>query len=119
MAFESRRLIFSQDELITAALDFCHHDRIALPDAEVEGVEFVSQADPALTLIFRVKGPMDIDQVTLSQAQLVNALALFCKRKEIPLPMSSEKQVHCEDGKIALQFEMLHRIPCEKSAALA
>ena len=119
MAFESRRLIFSQDELIAAALEFCRHDRIPLPDADVEGVEFVSQSDPALTLIFRVSCPMDIDRVTLSHAQLVSALALFCKSKEIPLPLSAEKQVRCENGKVALQFEMLHRIPCEKTAALA
>jgi len=65
MAFESRRLIFSQDELISAALDFCRHDRIALPDAEVEGVEFVSNAEPSLILLFRVKRPMDQDQVVL------------------------------------------------------
>ena len=117
MAFESRRLIFSQDELILAALDFCRHDRIALPDAEVEGVEFVSNAEPSLILLFRVKRPMDQDQVVLSGPQLINALARFCKSKEILLPLSCEKQVCCENGEITLQFEMRHRIACEKKIA--
>ena len=117
MAFESRRLIFFQDELISAALDFCRHDRIALPDAEVEGVEFVSNAEPSLILLFRVKRPMDQDQVVLSGPQLINALARFCKSMEIPLSLSCEKQVCCENGKITLQFEMRHRIACEKKIA--
>ncbi len=119
MAFESRRLVFSQEELISAALDFCHHDGIAVPAAEVEGVEFISHQDPSLALFFRVDCPMDPDQIVLSQEQLITALARFCKCKEILLPQYSEKQVRCEEGKIVLQIEMLHRIPCKKTAAIA
>ena len=119
MAFESRRLIFSQEELISAALEICHHDRIALPDAEVESVGFVSRDHPSLALCSRISGPMDPDRVVLSEEQLITALARFCKRKEIPLPRSCEKKVRCENGKIALQFEMSHRVSCEKITAIA
>jgi hypothetical protein len=118
MAFESRRLIFSEEELISAALEFCHHDRIPLPDAEVESVEYVSNEDPSLILHFRVSCPMELDQVVLSGEQLVTALAMFCKREEIPLPALSEKRVRCDNGKIALQFELMHRIRCNKSTAI-
>ncbi len=33
MSIETRRLTFSEQELIVAALDFCRHDRIAVPEA--------------------------------------------------------------------------------------
>ncbi|NQV40708.1 MAG: hypothetical protein HQ505_09330 [Nitrosopumilus sp.] len=119
MALESRRLIFSQEELISAALDYCHHDRIALPDAEIERVEFVPDEVPSLILSYRVSCPMEPDQVVLSGEQLIDAIARFCKRKEIPLPQSAKKRVQCEDGEFVLQFEMSHRIQCAKVAAIS
>lgn len=119
MASEFRRLIFSQDEMITAALDFCRYDRIRLPDAAVERIELSANQETSLTLYFRTSDPMDRDQIILSEGQLINALARFCKRQEIPLPLCSEKQVSCEQGNIALQFDMKHRIPCETNAASA
>jgi hypothetical protein len=119
MAFESRRLVFDQEELISAALDFCHHDRIPLPDAAVEHVEFITDGEPKLILFFRVGCPMEPDQIVLSGAQLVDALARFCKRKEIPLPRTPDKSLRCESGRVVLQFEMLHRIHCENAAVSA
>ncbi len=119
MAFESRRLIFSREEMISAALDYCRHDRIALPDAEIERVEFVADEVPSLILNYRVSCPMEPDQVALSGEQLIDAIARFCKRKEIPLPQSAKKRVQCENGEFVLQFEMSHRIRCDRIAAIA
>jgi hypothetical protein len=119
MALESRRLTFSQEELVSAALDYCRYDRIALPDAEIEHVEFVPNERPSLILNYRVSCPMEPDQVILSGEQLINAIARFCKRKEIPLPQSAKKRVRCENGEFVLQFEMSHRIRCAKVAAIS
>jgi len=37
-----RRLVFSHDELVSAALEHCHRERIAVPDADVETIELTN-----------------------------------------------------------------------------
>ncbi len=113
MALETRRLVFSREELISAALDFCRHGRIAVPEAEVERVELAQRPELTLVLSFRVNGPMDPDQLSLSGSQLVAALARFCKRNAIPLPRDPEKRLHCEDGKLSMLLQFEHRSRCK------
>ncbi len=109
MSIETRRLTFSEQELIVAALDFCRYDRIAVPEAEVERIEFAHGPEPSLVLSFRTGGPMDPDRVVLSAGQLVSALAEFCKRCAIPVLRHTEKHLRCEDGTLAMLFRIEHR----------
>lgn len=113
MAFESRYLVFSEDELVTAALDYCRHARIAVPEASVEQLVTSAGPEPSVTLRFRVDCPMDPDRIELTGKHLVEALVRFCGRHEIPLPRHSEKTLRCEDGNISMHLEIKHRARCK------
>ena len=116
MASETRRLVFSREELISATLDYCRHDGIAVPDAEIEQIELGPGAQPTLVLFFHVGQPMDLDRVALSADQLAAALARFCKRNDIPLPLHPEKKLRCEDGYLTMLCRIDHRSRCKMAA---
>jgi hypothetical protein len=117
MAFELRRLEFSPDELISAAIEYCRDDRIALPEAEVERVEIAPAPEPSLVMVFRVHRPMDPDTVALTASQLVSALARYCLRHAIPLPRAAEKRLQYVNGRLTMLFSIEHR--CRRKALVA
>ncbi len=116
MAYESRNIVFSEEELVSAALDYCRHARIAVPDASIEHLDISAAPEPSVVLRFRVGCPMDIDQIAVAGKPLVAALVRFCNQHEIPLPRNSEKILRCESGKITMHLEIKHRARCKAAA---
>ena len=57
-------------------------------------------------------------QFVRSADQLSEALARFCKRNDIPLPMHPEKQLRCEDGNLTMQCRIDHRSRCKLAASV-
>jgi len=108
MSIEMRSLLFSRAELIAATLEFCRREWIAVPAADIERIEIMPGGDQALALYFAVDGPMRADRITLSYRQLIAALSGFCRRHDIPLPRTPEKEIHCENGQLAMQYRIEH-----------
>jgi hypothetical protein len=118
MSVEMRRLVFSQDELVSAALEHCHRERIAVPDAEIETIELTNGINPSLTVYFQVASPLEQDRIEISGRSLISAMDGFCERHGIPLPRGNQKQLGCANGELAL-FYRVHRSPKFSSPAFA
>ena len=118
MSVEMRRLVFSRDKLVSAALEHCRRERIALPDADVETIEVTNGVNPSLTVHFNVASPLEADRVEISGRSLIAALDGFCERHGIPLPRGIQKQLGGANGELAM-FYRDHLSPRFNSPAFA
>ncbi len=116
MSVEMRRLVFSRDEVISAAFEFCRMQRIAVPDTALDGIEITPGYAPSLTLCFRARSPMDPDRVTLSNRQLTTAMEEYCRRQEIPISRHPEKGLRVVDGDLTMFYRIEHAGQCSFAA---
>jgi hypothetical protein len=118
MPTERRRIIFSDDEIVSAAISHCRSTGIALPDAEVEDLDIAMDGDCSLCLTFAVTSPEQVDELTLDPETLLSALIAFCRNRAIPIPRSASKRLEPMEGSLSMVFNMRRaRGSVRKSAA--
>lgn len=105
MPIERRRILFSDDEIVEAAIAHCKATGIALPNADVEDFHLDEQAGCALTLTFAVTSPAQVDELQLAADTLLNALVAFCRVNSIPLPRAPAKRLEPKDGALSMVFD--------------
>lgn len=108
MPTERRRIIFSDGEVVDAALSYCRDTGIPVPDAEVEHQAIATDGDCSLVLTFAVSSPEQTDMVEIDAASVLGALIGYCRMQAIPLPKSATKRLEHHDGAVSMVFEM-HR----------
>ena len=106
MPTERRRIIFSDQEIVSAALSYCRSTGIAVPDAEVETMEIALDGDCGLDLTFAVSSPELSDQVSMDPKTLLNALVAYCRVGAIPLPKAASKRLEAKEGALSMVFDM-------------
>ena len=101
MAFESREIVFSDEEVSAALLLFLSQVRNAdLRGERVEHVDIVG--DDALSAEYSLSGALPRGRV--EGAELLSALISFCIQCRIPLPKSAPKNLRRIGGQLALVF---------------
>lgn len=106
MPTERRRIIFSDDEIVSAALSHCRTVGIPVPDAEVENQAIATDGDCCLLLTFAVSSPDQIDEVQMDADSLLTALIEYCRVHAIPLPKAASKRLDPQDGALSMVFDM-------------
>ena len=109
MPVETRRLTFSQAEIIQAALQFRGRGRVAPPEAELDGIELDADPRRALTLRFQVASPVEPDVVVLGEGEVIEALVSYCRFAGVPLPNEIEKNLAIENGELVMHFRIDRR----------
>lgn len=104
MPIERRRILFSDDEVVAAAVSHCRATGIAVPDAEVEDVDVCLTPGCAVTLTFAVSSPDQADELSIDTDTLVSALISFCRLNAIPLPKAPHKHIEPKDGLLSMVF---------------
>lgn len=105
MPIERRRILFSDDEIVEAAIAHCKATGIALPNADVEEFHIDDRAGCALTLTFAVTSPDQVDELRLDPGTLLSALVAFCRVTAIPLPRAPSKRLEPKDGALSMVFD--------------
>lgn len=106
MPTERRRIIFSDDEIVSAALSHCRMAGIPVPDAEVEKQTISTDGDCRLLLTFAVSSPDQVDEVRLDANGVLTALIEYCRVHSIPLPKAASKRLEPQDGAVSMVFDM-------------
>ncbi|MFT5486978.1 MAG: hypothetical protein ACI9JL_001312 [Paracoccaceae bacterium] len=106
MPTERRRIIFSDDEIVSAALSHCRTTGIPVPDAEVEKQTIATDGDCHLLLTFAVSSPDQIDEVRLDADSVLSALIEYCRVHAVPLPKAASKRLDPQDGAVSMVFDM-------------
>jgi hypothetical protein len=96
---ELRKITFSEDEVLSATVNYCLRANIDLPDARTEGITFDNDTSRIVTLNFDTFDPHEVAQVQLSAKQMIAAMILYCHKHRIPLPRHGKKALKVErDG---------------------
>jgi hypothetical protein len=106
MPTERRRIIFSDQEIVSAALSYCRSTGIPVPDADVEKIDIAMDGDCGLDLTFAVPSQELSDQVSLDADTLLNALVAYCRVSAIPLPKAASKRLEAKEGALSMVFDM-------------
>jgi hypothetical protein len=109
MPTERRRIIFSDDEIVSAALAHCRASGIPVPDAGVEELSIETDNDCGLLLTFAVTSPDQFDEVRLDADNVLAALVSYCRMQSIPLPKAAAKNLDPRDGALSMVFDMERR----------
>lgn len=112
MPTEIRHVIFSQAEIVEAAVDYLQHGGKRLPSGTVEGYtlndDIESANDSTLWLALDFVHDKDgvAEKLPLTRKELFEALIVFCQKRSIPLPAAAEKVLDIVKGKIVLIMSM-------------
>lgn len=106
MPTERRRIIFSDGEVVDAALAYCRATGIPVPDAKVERQNIADSDACGLVLGFAVSSPELSDEVEIDGADMLAALIAFCRMQSIPLPKAAVKRLERHNGAVSMVFEM-------------
>ena len=106
MPTERRRIIFSDDEIVSAALAHCRATGIRVPDAEVEELSIETDKDCGLLLTFAVGSPDQIDEVGIDAGNVLTALVSYCRMQSIPLPKAAAKRLEPRNGALSMVCDL-------------
>ncbi len=104
MPLERRRIIFTEAEIVSAALAYCKSSGIAVPDARVEAADVAIESDCSLTMTFAVTSPDQADEVRIDSETLLQALVSYCRIVAVPLPRAAAKRLEPMDGALSMVF---------------
>ena len=106
MPTERRRIIFSANEIVSAALAHCRATGIPVPDADVQELCIGTDTDCGLLLTFAVDTPDQIDEVRIDADNVLAALVSYCRTQSVPLPNAAAKRLDPRDGALSMVFEL-------------
>lgn len=103
MPVELRKVMFSEDELRAAVIDYCLRSKIRLPEANIERIVVGEDPESCVTLkYYDTDNPNDADDVKLSRDQVAAALIRYCGEQKVPLPRAGRKILQTSDEGVAL-----------------
>ena len=113
MPAETRKIVFSTDELQAALVNYALRSEMRLPNANIERVTVGQEEGLNAVLEFSPLEDNNPRVVEFSEAHVAAAIILFCRTQEVPLPRDSRKVVVPEADSVAMmmKFEQDEKMP--------
>ncbi len=102
MPVELRKILFAEEELQAAVIDYCLRSKMRLPETNIDSVDITEDAEACVVLNYATESPSDVSDVKLSRDQVAAALIRYCGEHNIPLPRSGRKMLQPGDDGVAL-----------------
>lgn len=102
MPEELRKILFSEEEVQAAVVDYCLRAKIRLPDRNIDGLEVRADPEAMVILKYADTGPEEASVVELNRDQVAAALIRYCSNINVPLPRSAQKVLQPADDGISL-----------------
>jgi hypothetical protein len=108
MSSETRRIVFSSEELIQALTQHRRDERHRLPESRILGCKVESGEGPVphVMLVLDPMGGEGANTIDFRATDVAVALIKFCHSKRIPLPKRAEKSLGVDHGRIALVLHL-------------
>lgn len=105
MPREVRRLLFTNDELLTALIDInTRSGNKYFPEGKFGDLEFIEEPTPSINTTIEVSQNRT-EEVTIVTATIGAALIGYCIRNKIPLPAKANKSLKVVKGRIAMDVK--------------
>jgi len=107
MATETRRITFTNEELILALTRQRRDEKQPLPESRIRGA--VVEADGAgikVEIMLQSQTGDGLEPLDIRPAEVAAALIKFCHLQKIPLPRRAAKSIAVNNGQIALVLKL-------------
>ena len=108
MPSEMRKMVFSQDELQAALVNYALRTKRKLPNATIESIHVEEKNEISVTIVYAPDGTEEAKTVEFEQTHVAAAVILFCRTHEIPLPREARKVLVPVDNSVAMIVQMDH-----------
>ncbi len=102
MPEEIRKILFSEEEVQAAVVDYCLRSKIRLPNKNIDELEVRADPEAMVVLKYVDIGSEEATEVELSRDQVAAALIRYCSNIKVPLPHSAQKVLQPGDDGISL-----------------
>jgi len=99
---EIRKILFSEEEVQAAVVDYCLRSKIRLPNKNIDELEVRADPEAMVVLKYVDIGSEEATEVELSRDQVAAALIRYCSNIKVPLPHSAQKVLQPGDDGIYL-----------------
>jgi hypothetical protein len=103
---ELRCIIFSNQELISAIIDFKRKNRMTLPIGTVSGCEFIAQDEVVITKITLTDDYKATSEMLIDATEVAAAVVNYCLERKVPIARSYTKKLEVMDGQLTLVMTM-------------
>jgi hypothetical protein len=108
MVSETRRITFTNEELVLAVTRQRRDDKQPLPESRIRGAT-VTQANGAgvnVSIMLQSKTSDALEPLEIRPAEVGAALIKFCNLQKIPLPRKATKSIVADNGHVALVLKL-------------
>ncbi len=106
MPKELRKLVFTTEELKSAAFDYCLRNKVGIPEAPIGQVIVEDSNDNFLTLCFETVDLSDPKKISLNRDKVGAALIKYCSANDIPMPRQAKKILTIDNGDVAMMINL-------------
>ena len=105
MPVELRRLVFSEEEVQAALVNYALRSDMRLPNANIHSLHVYEKDGISATLKFPANADGDAREVAFSEAHLAAAIILYCRVQVIPEPCDACKVLSHSKNLVSMIME--------------
>ncbi|HVZ01488.1 MAG TPA: hypothetical protein VHA35_18410 [Dongiaceae bacterium] len=108
MASETRRITFTNEELVLALTRQRRDEKQPLPESRIRGAQVSAMDGAGVKVSVMLKSPTGdaLEPLDIRPAEVGAALIKFCHLQKIPLPRRAKKSIAVDHGRIALVLKL-------------
>ncbi len=103
---EFRCIVFSNQELLSAIIDFRRKNRLQLPVGTVSTMAFSTEGDAIVTKIMLLDDYNKPSEMRIDATEVAAAVVSYCLERKTPMAKSYAKKIEVMDGQITLVMTM-------------
>ena len=103
---EFRCIVFSNQELLTALIDFRRKNRLPLPVGTVSNIVFSTEGEAVVTTIMLLDDYNKPSDMRIDATEVAAAVVSYCLDRKTPMAKSYAKKIEIMDGQITLVMTM-------------
>jgi hypothetical protein len=104
MVSETRRITFTNEELVVALTRQRRDEKQPLPESRIRGatVSMENGAGIKVAIMLKSKTSEELERLEIRPAEVGAALIKFCSLQKIPLPRKAAKSIAVDNGQVSL-----------------
>ena len=107
MATETRKILFTVDEVRTALIHYAIRTEMRMPKEGIDKLRFAKEG-ASVTFIYSRSPEGEKREVNFSDQQVGAAMILYCHTRGFPLPRGADKMVKNEGQGISMMMRLVH-----------
>lgn len=108
MPSEMRKMVFSEEELRAALVNYALRTKRKLPNATIEKLRLEEKEGITVTIIYSHDESEEAKTVVFEETHVAAAVILFCRTHDIPLPREARKVLVPAESSVAMLVQMDH-----------